>query len=300
MEEEGRGQTGLIHPDDLPKWVPGTVLCESKALGWKDVLQRTYLYRGQDVEIPPMDAFMLVQYRTGETPMDRQFDGRWTRTHCGPGHFSLLSRSAFSHWNWTEGLVVSHLYLNDALMKRVARDIRGTEVEQVCLHDVLQGQDPVVSHVADQLASEAGNQGPAGPLYAEALSVQLAVHLLRNYASFVCRSSSRMLGLSQSDLARLEAFIEANLHEPFSLDDMAALFGMGVWTFNRHLRRSIGQPAHAHVQARRIERACRLLRQGGLPLKAVAAACGFSDQAHMSRAFRARLGVTPGQYRKGL
>ena len=300
MAEDGPNRSGLIHPDDLPNWVTGTVLCESKALGWKDILQRTYLYKGQDVEIPPMDAYMLVQYRRGETPMDRQFDGRWTRTHCGPGHFSLLSRLAFSHWNWTEGLVVSHLYLNDTLMKRVARDIRGTEVDQVVLHDVLQGTDPVVSHIADQLAGEAAEQGPAGPLYAEALSIQLAVHLLRNYASFVCRASSRMLGLSQSDLAHLEDFIEANLHEPFSLDDMAALFGMGVWTFNRHLRRSVGQPAHAYVQSRRIDRACRLLKDGRLPLKEIAAACGFADQAHMTRAFRSKLGVTPGQYRKDL
>ena len=126
------------------------------------------------------------------------------------------------------------------------------------------------------------------------------MHLLRNYASFVCRASSRMLGLSQSDLAHLEEFIEANLHEPFSLDDMAALFGMGVWTFNRHLRRSVGQPAHAYVHAKRIDRARRLLRDGDLALKEIAAACGFADQAHMTRAFRAKLGVTPGQYRKDL
>ena len=69
-------------------------MCASDDLGWKGIAQRTYRYVGQDVEIPPMDTFMIVQYQHGETPMDRQVDGRWTRTRCRPGDFSLLSRSA--------------------------------------------------------------------------------------------------------------------------------------------------------------------------------------------------------------
>jgi AraC family transcriptional regulator len=35
-----------------------------------------------------------------------------------------------------------------------------------------------------------------------------------------------------------------------------------------------------------------------MPLKAIAAATGFADQAHMTRTLRARLGVTPGQLRE--
>ncbi len=300
MQKSSADRPDLIKPEELPTWVPGDILSESNGLGWKEVSQRTYRYRGQDVEIPPMSAFMLVQYRQGETPMDRQVDGRWTRTQCGPGHFSLLSRSADSHWNWTEGLVVSHVYLTDTLMNRIARDIQNKDVSQVCLHDVLQGVDPVVSHIADQLTKEAATQGPAGPLYAEALSVQLAVHLLRNYASFVSRPSSRAVGFSQRELARLEEYLEAHLHESLSLDQLAGQFGMGVWTFNRHLRESIGQPAYAFVQEKRLDRARQMLKEGSSALKQIAAACGFSDQAHMTRTFRAKLGVTPGEYRKNL
>ncbi|SFU20540.1 helix-turn-helix domain-containing protein [Sedimentitalea nanhaiensis] len=291
---------GLIDPDNLSDWVPGKVLCESKGLAWKDVSQRTYRYHGQDVEIPPMDAFMIVQYRKGSTPMDREFDGHWTRTKCAPGHFSLLSRSMQSHWNWTEGLIVSHLYLTDGLMTRVARDVQGQDVKQVVLHDVLQGADPVVNHIADQLTSEAASRGPAGSLYAEALSVQLAVHLLRNYASFETRPAPGLAGLSQSDLNRLEDYIEAHLAEPLALDDLADMLGIGVWTLNRHLRASVGKSAYAFVQGKRVDRACAMLREPHRALKDISAACGYSDQAHMTRSFRKAIGVTPGQYRKGL
>jgi len=53
------------------------------------------------------------------------------------------------------------------------------------------------------------------------------------------------------------------------------------------------------VIERRVERARGLIERAALPLKQVAAACGFTDQAHMTRVIKARLGVTPGQLQKG-
>ena len=72
---------------------------------------------------------------------------------------------------------------------------------------------------------------------------------------------------------------------------------MGVWTLNRYMRQSLGLSAYGFVVERRLGRARNLLGAQGLALKEVAAAAGFSDQAHMTRMFRARLGVTPGEYR---
>jgi AraC family transcriptional regulator len=173
----------LISSEQLADWVPGSVLADSTGKGWKGIGQRTYRYVGQDVQIPPMDSFMLVQYVSGTSPMDREFDGRWTRTECRPGHFSLLSRSMASHWNWTKGLTVSHVYLDNDLMRRIAQDMTGKVVNQVCLHDVLQGVDPAVSALLHEITDEAKAECASGSLYAEALSIQLAVHLLRKYSS---------------------------------------------------------------------------------------------------------------------
>lgn len=290
-------ERGLISVAQLPLWVPGDILSASDDLGWQGVAQRSYHYHGQDVEIPPLDCFLLVHYRQGNTPMDRQFDGRWTRTRCAPGHFSLLSRSADSHWHWTEDLEVSHVYLTEALVCRVAGDMQGREVAEVHLHDVLRGLDPVVGHIAEEVTREAMHQGIGGPLYAEALSVQLAVHLLRGYATCQFKAPAEPGRLSERELARLEAYVDAHLHHSITLEDMAQALGMGVWTLNRHLRRTLNLSAYAFVVERRLQRAQQLLRTGGLSLKEVAAAAGFSDQAHMTRMFRARLGLTPGQFR---
>lgn len=288
----------LIHADELPVWVPGETLVESRGLGWAGVSQRSFLYKGQDVLIPPMDDFMIVQYRQGLTPMDREFDGRWTRTQCGPGDFSLLSRAMQSHWSWTEGLHVAHIYLSNDLMARVARDICDGEIGVICLHDVLQGNDPVIGHIADQLTQEAAQSGAAGPLYAEALSIQMAVHLLRHYASIIQKPCERRLGLSQTEMKRLDEFIDAELAAGLTLERLADSLGLGVWALNLRLRQTIGKTPYAYVQEKRVAQASDLLCKSDLPIKAVAAACGFSDQAHMTRALRKALGSTPAQLRK--
>ncbi|MEM1049009.1 MAG: AraC family transcriptional regulator [Pseudomonadota bacterium] len=288
----------LISPRDLPTWVPGEILSRSDTLGWNGIAQRSYRYRGMDVDIPPMDTFMVVDYCRGRTPMDRKFDGRWTRAECRPGNFSLLTRSARSHWHWTEDVEVSHVYVSMDLMSRVAIDMLGREVGDIRLHDVLRQNDPVVTGISREIAREAEHNNVGGPLYVEALGVQLAVHLLRHYAIVAQPENDPSGGLTAYQIRRLKEFVDARLHERIGLEDLAGELGLGVWTFSRRFRRAYGRPAYAFVIDRRLARAQDLLRRGRLAVKQVAASCGFSDQAHMTRMFRARLGVTPAQFRQ--
>jgi AraC family transcriptional regulator len=51
---------------------------------------------------------------------------------------------------------------------------------------------------------------------------------------------------------------------------------------------------------RRIEHAQRKLARRDVPLKVVAADCGFADQSHMTRLFRRVLGATPAEYRRSV
>lgn len=293
-----RDQPSLITADEIPDWVSGTVLSDSKPRGWRGVKQRTYEFHGQDVELPPMDCFKIVQYLKGTTPMDRQIEGRWTRTECGPGQFSLLSRGTRTQWNWTEDLIVSHVYLSDNLMRRVAADFRGEDA-QVNLHDVLRAADPVVTYLMNQITAEAKWDTPGGALYAESLAVQLAVHLLRNYASCVLAVRPVQNALTQRQLWILEDYIAAHLHDQISLKDMARVLDIGISTFHRRVKRTLGKSACKLVLERRVERARALLAgRISMPIKQVASACGFSDQAHLTRTFRAALAVTPAQYRQ--
>lgn len=288
----------LITPHDLPTWVPGRLTSASDGLGWKDVAHRAYLYSGLDVPIPAMDHFMIVRYRHGQTPMDRCIDGRWSRTRCAPGDFSLLSRAEASHWHWTECINVSHIYLSETLMSRVASDILERNIAEVRLHDVLQAQDEVVTRISDAITQEAQRPAIGGALYVEALAIQLVVHLIRRYASLSSERPSANAALSKGQLRRIGEFIDAHLHEAISIEQMAASLELGVHTFCRHFRAATGQSAYDYVCTQRVARAQRLLLGTRLAIKEIAAMCGFADQAHLSRAMKTRLGQSPGQLRR--
>lgn len=287
-----------IPPKELIQWVPGEVLSTSEELGWKDVEQRSYRYKGQDVLIPPLDHFMLVCYYTGQTPMDRCVDEGWKRTACAPGDISLLTMSQNSHWHWTENIDVSHVYLSNALMSRVAMDVMERPIEEVRLHDLLRTQDSILTSVVGAITREVKSHGIGGSLYAEALGMQLAIHLLRNYASVTFKDTVISGRLSKQQKQRLLEFIDAHLQDSIRLDEMADSVGLGVWTFSRKFSESFDCSPHTFVTEKRVERAKRMLCEGTFAIKEIAYLCGFSDQAHLTRVLRAKLGITPAQLRR--
>lgn len=285
----------LIDPEELPAWVPGEVLTASDDLGWIDVGQRSYRYTGLDVPIPPMNHYMIVRYFEGETPMDRRVESRWKRTTCLPGHISLLSRARPSHWHWTQKIDVSHVYLSEGLMSRVAQDVLGRPISEICLHDVLNAEDPTITSISDAILGETRNSAIGGPTYIEALGLQLSVHLLRNYADVKFQEDTSQSRLSKRQRSALNEFIHGNLQHHISIEQLSAVAGLGVWTFCRRFKESYGVTPCAYLLDKRIEQAKVMLAKGSRPIKAIATECGFSDQAHMTRVFRRKLNLTPGQ-----
>jgi AraC family transcriptional regulator len=96
---------------------------------------------------------------------------------------------------------------------------------------------------------------------------------------------------------RVIEYIEARIDQPLTLEELAEVASMGVWTFGKRFRASFQITPHQYVVDRRIERAQQMLALGRLPVKAIATECGFADQAHLTRVMRARLGRTPASLR---
>ncbi len=288
----------LCSPENLPDYVPGQILARSDGLGWKGVGLRTYGYRGQDVMVPAMRDFMLVSYRVGVTPMQRRFEGRWSRAVCGPGTVSLLTRSQVSHWHWTEDVTVTHLYLTEAFVAGIAAEVTGRGVAEVMFGDILRTDDPIVTAAIDTIAAEARSPEFGAGLYVESIGRQLVIHLLRKYASVRLRETQGRGKLAAVHGERARAFIEENLGRTLDLSEIAAELNMSAGTFARQFRRTTGMAPYAYVTERRLEHARRLLEETDLPAKQVAAACGFCDQAHLTRMFASRYGVTPAAFRQ--
>ncbi|HEY8550394.1 MAG TPA: AraC family transcriptional regulator, partial [Vicinamibacterales bacterium] len=106
-------------------------------------------------------------------------------------------------------------------------------------------------------------------------------------------------GLAPAALRRVQLFVEANLGRPIRLADLAARAGLSPYHFARAFRTSTGTTPRAYVEARRVERAKQLLKEGELPIAAIAVETGFGTQSRFTTIFRRLTGFTPAAYRRG-
>ncbi len=98
-------------------------------------------------------------------------------------------------------------------------------------------------------------------------------------------------------LRRVFDYIEANLGRDLGLVELAEVACLSPFHFSRLFARAAGVGPQRYVLQRRVERAKALLRQGDVPLAAIAQELGFADQSHFTNAFRRETGETPGRFR---
>lgn len=103
-------------------------------------------------------------------------------------------------------------------------------------------------------------------------------------------------GSEAGPVAKAMDLLSDGLAEKLTLDDLAQAAGLPRQRLIRAFRRATGFTPHAFLVNRRVDVAKDMLRRGSDPLS-VAMATGFSDQAHLNRIFKARVGVTPGVFR---
>ncbi len=99
-------------------------------------------------------------------------------------------------------------------------------------------------------------------------------------------------------LRELQAWIADNLGRDLSIPALAARACMSERNFGRAFRLETGMTPAAYVESARVERARGALEAGEATTQAVARETGFGTAETMRRAFRRRLGVSPGDYRQ--
>jgi AraC family transcriptional regulator len=182
---------------------------------------------------------------------------------------------------------------------------------------------PVVDQFAESLQTSATNRPAAVGLPLHYLAKGLAKLLERARreldgdreaakASLVTASSilqseierssgangSRPGALAGWQIARARAFIEENLHSHICARDLSAVAERSPAHFSRSFKQAFGEPPHAYVIKRRLERACHLMVTTSEPLSEIALSAGFSDQAHLCRHFKRAFGQSPSPWRR--
>ncbi|HEX3763292.1 MAG TPA: AraC family transcriptional regulator [Kofleriaceae bacterium] len=98
---------------------------------------------------------------------------------------------------------------------------------------------------------------------------------------------------------RALAMIRERLTETWTLDDLAQHAGLDKFHLCRAFRAQVGMPPHAYLIQLRILHAKELLAAGARP-KDIAPRVGLYDQSQLNRHFRRIVGMTPGQFARGV
>lgn len=170
-------------------------------------------------------------------------------------------------------------------------------VQQRATAPVLYSTDETLLTLIPMLEREIAAPGLAQRLMIDSISQAIAVALARIDPGIFAREAARIT-LPKWRLRLLFEFIEANLGEELGLDALANVARLSPFHFCRVFKQSTGMTPHRYVIERRIARAREMLATGGLPIEAVATACGFASQKHFTTSFTRMVGVSPGRFRR--
>ena len=159
-----------------------------------------------------------------------------------------------------------------------------------------QGTTQLASRFFEQLLQVHRRMEPGLAERMSSIGVDLLV------ASIAERSAQEISGSVHGNVVvqRAKAQIEDTLHDPeLSTGDLALAVGVSLRRL-QELFHERGQNISDYIWERRLAVAARRLQESHMaqiPIGLVAYACGFSSQAHFSRRFKERYGVTPRDYR---
>lgn len=157
--------------------------------------------------------------------------------------------------------------------------------------------DPEAERLLRALWRSADNDAPSTLLRIEG-SLNMLLARLLELTGKATYTFNREAALSTQMVEQVREYIHAHLMETIRLDELAAIADCSVFQISRRFKQSLGCSPHTYLTRIRIEQVKRMLASPRpITLTDIAASCGFSDQAHMTRVFKKQVGLTPGDYR---
>jgi len=106
-------------------------------------------------------------------------------------------------------------------------------------------------------------------------------------------------GIALASMGRVVDLVHERLAEPLKVADLASAADCSEGQLERRMKRVFGLTATQYVLRARVDRAAAWLVDTDRPIAEIAAECGFSDQANLTRQFGRLIGETPARFRAG-
>ena len=104
-----------------------------------------------------------------------------------------------------------------------------------------------------------------------------------------------------SNLQRFEPvlkYLNKHFSEAIKVDVLAEIACLSKSQFHRQFKSAFSMAPFEYLKKMRLQNACRLLWHSDLSILEIGERCGWNDQFHFSRIFKASVGVSPWKYRE--
>ena len=163
-------------------------------------------------------------------------------------------------------------------------------------------RDSLLQQLALTLVTQS-QTGDSNRLYIDSLSHTLALHLIEKFSQSsivknITGDNSAGDGLPRFLERRLDEYIQENIDQNLTLQQMADVVNLSVSHLNRLFKQSRGISLYQYVIRCRIDRSQELLKSNNMTIAEIASQVGFCDQSHFSHHFKKLVGVTPKAFRQ--
>lgn len=300
---KGKDEPGVaVEPEQVRELFP-TPSWSSGGLGWTAAVVDFFeILQPRTLRTPPVDHHLVLVQTGGHIRFLQSRGGRSEEAEQGPGSTMISVTGQAALWRWDRPVDALHVWLPHRLVQRAAAETGMVNPSRAELQNSFAVPGPVLRTMAGAMFEEL-KQGvrPGGSLLVECIATAMAIQLLRDHGAHTARLDSAAMGrLDDRRVRRVVDYMRENLGQRVELDDLAEVAGVSRFHLARLFKAATGESPHRFLLRLRVERAASLLSSDELPIAGVAAVCGFADQAHMTRQFRAAKGTTPGAFRVAL
>ena len=137
---------------------------------------------------------------------------------------------------------------------------------------------------------------PGKDLMDQLNNTEIMIRLIRPFLSTSTQSLSQ-----GNDIMRFRPVferMERDLGSPLSVTDLADAVGLSRAHFTRTFTQIFGQSPARYLRRMRIQRAAQMLLRTNDTNEGIARQAGFTDAFHLSRSFKAAVGMAPSEFRR--
>lgn len=182
------------------------------------------------------------------------------------------------------------MYLPSSYLERAAERAGFPAGARPWFAGVALGDDELADRITEiHTALELAHDSPA------ALDKPLddVLHDLARRHGEIWDDDSAVAAAPTREIRRLRAFLDEAFTRRLTIDEMSGVAQLSPYYLIRAFRRAFGLPPYTYVEQLRVQRARQLIEHGSTIVDA-ALRSGFADQSHLTRRFKATLGITPG------